>query len=204
MCASLCCWVWVWCEGEDVCHCVCGGPAFEPPPAHSPPPVLWLPPRQWPCPFPLLPPNCSLQGVGGAGAAAPPPHPGPINSSRARAGAGASGWSSKGVGARARTGERTPPARAQVSLPFLPSLAQPCPGQPGPASVTTSSPAPREVSGPAQPPHYHPSLPISGDLQEPESGDGRQSPRQPRPSLKDPESHMLWGGGQRRIPVQRE
>lgn len=38
-----------------------------------------------------------------------PPHPGPINSSRAGAGAGASGWSSKGVRAKARQPEKGAP-----------------------------------------------------------------------------------------------
>lgn len=169
VCASLRCWVWVWCEGEDVCHCVHGGPASEPPPAHPPPRDLWLPPRQCPCPSSLLPPNWR-EGEGGAGAATSPPHPCPINSSRARAGAGASGWRRKGVKAGARAGERNPPTRAQVSLPFLPSLAQPCPAQPDPVSVIASPPAPREVSGSAGSPHYHMPLPFSGDLQEPETG----------------------------------
>lgn len=93
---------------EDVCHCVCGGPASEPPSARPPPLAPWLPPKQWPCPPSPSQPVCARGGSWCFGPPTPP-HPGPINSSRAGAGAGASGWSSKGVRARARQPERGAP-----------------------------------------------------------------------------------------------
>ena len=58
--------------GEDVCHCVCGGPASEPPSARPPPRLRGSFPTSGPAP--LLPPNRSVQ-AGGAGASAPPPLP---------------------------------------------------------------------------------------------------------------------------------
>lgn len=50
-----------------------------------------------------------------------PPHPGPINSSRAGAGAGASGWSSKGV--RARAGEESRREEPPTESPGEPTLS---------------------------------------------------------------------------------
>ena len=182
-------------EGEDVCHCVCGGPASEPPSARPPPLAPWLPPKQWPCPPSPSQPVCAGWGSWCFGPPTPP-HPGPINSSRAGAGAGASGWSSKGVRPGPESRREEPPTRAQVSPPFIPRPA-PAQPKPGPVSIITSPPASREVSGPAQYPHHHMLLPDSGDLWE--LGDlwleGRAHPPQPRPSLTYPERHTLWGWG---------